>query len=149
MIKVDPAFRNLTWEEWVERYTAARAEQGFTRSVSLPDPTPMAPPLGYRPQPSLRDQIREMILSERLRVEAEAAGAETFEEADDFEVEDFDPHSPYEVNFDPVEELRSRRRWEAEVRAEADRRDLVDNPPAAPPPPPAAPPAPPEPPSDQ
>ena len=54
----------------------------------VPDPTPMEPPVGFVSQPPLREQIRQMVLSERLRLEAEAAGAETFEEADDFDVPD-------------------------------------------------------------
>lgn len=69
----------------------------------IADPTPIAPPIGYNKQPSMMENIRNMIRSERLRQEVEAAGAETFEEADDFDVgEDFDPTSPYEENFDPV-----------------------------------------------
>lgn len=127
-IKIDPAFTHLSWDEWVQRYVEARAEAGFKRSVELPDPVPLAPPLGYKKAPSLRDQIREMVLSERLRMEAEAAGAETFEEADDFDVPDLDPTSPFEEVFDPVEDLRRRRQWEADVRTEADRRDRVDFP---------------------
>lgn len=73
----------------------------------LPDPTPMAPPLGYKPRPSLAEQIRAMVRSEHLKQAAEAAGAESFEDADDFEVgEDYDPTSPYENDFDPpVKEL--------------------------------------------
>lgn len=68
----------------------------------LPDPTPIAPPVGFRRQPSLAEQIRAMVRSERLRQEAEAQGFETFEEADDFEVgDDYDPTSPYEEVFDP------------------------------------------------
>lgn len=68
----------------------------------IPDPTPVAPPVGYVRQPSLAEQIRTMVRSERLRLEVEAAGAETFEEADDFEVgDDYDPDSPYEMAFDP------------------------------------------------
>lgn len=66
------------------------------------DGTPVAPPIGYRPQPSLASQIRMMVRSEQLRMEAEKAGMETFEEADDFDVgDDFDPTSPYENDFDP------------------------------------------------
>lgn len=70
----------------------------------LPDPTPMAPPIGYKKQPSMVEHIRTMIRSERLRQEAEAAGAESFDEADDFDVEDDDfPPSPYEFDhlFEP------------------------------------------------
>lgn len=76
----------------------------------LPDPTPMAPPVGYNKQPSLSERIRDMVRSEHLRHAAETAGAETFEEADDFDVGDeYDPHSPWENDFDvPVTELRRR-----------------------------------------
>lgn len=68
-----------------------------------PDPTPMAPPIGYKPSDPLHKRIREMILSEKLRLEAAAAGMETLDEADDFDVgDDFDPSSPYEEYFDPI-----------------------------------------------
>jgi len=66
------------------------------------DPTPVAPPVGYKAAPSLSDQIREMVRSERLALEAAQGGFETFEEADDFEVgDDYDPSTPYEETFDP------------------------------------------------
>lgn len=66
------------------------------------DGTPIAPPVGYRKQPSLSDQIREMIRSERLAQDLASRGVETFEDADDFEVgDDFDPSTPYENDFDP------------------------------------------------
>lgn len=69
----------------------------------IPDPTPMAPPVGFKPQPSMVEIVRAQIAGERLRQEAEAAGLETFEEADDFDVQDdFDPSSPYEEMFDPA-----------------------------------------------
>lgn len=62
----------------------------------------MAPPVGFKPAPSLADQIREMVRSERLAREAAEGGFETFEEADDFDVgDDFDPRTPYEESFDP------------------------------------------------
>lgn len=70
-----------------------------------PDPTPMQPPVGYKKQPSIMDHVRDMVRSEHLRREAEAAGFETAEEADDFDVgdpEDFHPETPYERHFDPV-----------------------------------------------
>lgn len=71
--------------------------------AEIPDSTPLAPPVGYERQPSLAEQIRAMIVGEKLRAEVEAAGAETFEEADDFDVgDDYDPTSPYEANFDPM-----------------------------------------------
>lgn len=70
----------------------------------LVSPLPMAPPVGYKKTPSLSDQIREMVRSERLAQAAAEQGFETFEEADDFEIGDFDPSSPYEIDFDPVPE---------------------------------------------
>lgn len=61
----------------------------------------MAPPVGYVKQPSLADQIRDMVRSERLAMEMAEAGVETFEEADDFDVgDDYDPNTPYEETFD-------------------------------------------------
>lgn len=69
-----------------------------------PDPTPMALPVNYSHPPTLRDQIRQMVRSERLAQAARDCGAETFEEADDFDVgDDLDPKSPYEEVFDPAE----------------------------------------------
>lgn len=69
----------------------------------IPDPTPLAPPLGYKKQPTLAEQMRAMVISEKLKAEARAAGAETFEEADDFNVgDDYDPTSPYEEIFEPL-----------------------------------------------
>lgn len=67
------------------------------------DPTPIAPPIGYKKSPSITEQIRAMITSERLRQEVEAQGYETFEESDDFDMaEDPDPKSPYEEQFEPL-----------------------------------------------
>lgn len=77
------------------------------RGWEIPDPTPLAPPIGYVYQVPLAEQIRNMVRSETLRQVAENAGAETFEEADDFDVgDDIDPHSQWENEFDPsVREL--------------------------------------------
>lgn len=63
---------------------------------------PMAPPVGYKKSPSLHEQIRDMVRSEKLRMEAEAAGMESFEEADDFDIPDdpIDPSTPYEADFE-------------------------------------------------
>lgn len=71
----------------------------------VPDPTPIAPPIGYQRSKPLAEQIREMVRSEQLRRELEGTGAETFEEADDFDVgddfEDNTPETPYEAVFEP------------------------------------------------
>lgn len=67
------------------------------------DPTPIAPPIGYKRQPTMVEYIRNMVRSERLRAEAEALGMESFEESEDFDVgdDDDDPSTPYENDFDP------------------------------------------------
>lgn len=69
----------------------------------LPDPRPIRPPIGFVAQPPLHELIRQMVRSEVLAREATEGGAGTFEEEDDFEVEDddYDPSSPWEENFEP------------------------------------------------
>jgi len=66
----------------------------------MPNPTPVQPPIGYRKQKTIAEQIREQI---RLAsIEAHMAGAETEAEANDFDVgEDMEPHSPWENDFEP------------------------------------------------
>lgn len=95
----------------------------------LADPTPMAPPVGYNPQPTLVDQMRAMIMGERMRIAAEEAGMETFEEADDFEMdEDPFPRSRHEDEFDaptPARELRKREREAAAAASSTPKPDLV------------------------
>lgn len=66
-----------------------------------PDPTPIAPPVGYVRSPSIAEQIRTMVRSEQLRHHADQAGMDTFEEADDFNIgDDYDPRSPWEEQFE-------------------------------------------------
>lgn len=66
----------------------------------MPNPTPMQPPVGYRRQKTIAEQMREMIRQASL--EAAQAGAETEEEANDFDVgEDMEPSSPWESDFEP------------------------------------------------
>lgn len=87
----------------------------------LVDPTPIAPPVGYKRVPTLVEQLRQMVRSESLAREAREAGYETFEEADDFDIPDdpLDPKSSHEIGFDPpipISELR--RRQAAEMASE-------------------------------
>lgn len=66
------------------------------------DPTPVAAPLQFTRPETQFEQIRRLIRSEQLAQEAAAAGFETPDEADDFEVgDDFDPTTPYEEHFFP------------------------------------------------
>lgn len=106
-----------------------------------PNPTPMAPPIGYKKQPSLIDTVRQMVRSEKLKAELEQQGLETPEEADDFDVgDDYDPSSPYEHNFDPGEENYSNQA--APLEAPQDPNSANPYPPAPEPYAPAAPAAP-------
>jgi len=61
------------------------------------NPKPMAPQIGYKKQQSIADRVRDMVRSERLKMEAEMAGAEPFEEADDFDIPEdrVEPPTPY------------------------------------------------------
>lgn len=67
----------------------------------LPDPRPLRPPIGFVNQPPLHELIRQMVKNELVaRQVDEQAGS--FEDEDDFDVEDddYDPSSPWEENFD-------------------------------------------------
>lgn len=74
------------------------------RGHEIPDPEKIAIPSGFKRPETLAEQIQRLVRSEALAKEARDAGMETFEEAEDFEIEDemFDPSSPYEEVFDPV-----------------------------------------------
>lgn len=79
-------------------------EYGFLNVMGheVPDPTVVEPPLGYVHQPDLIEQMRRMVQGELSRIAA-LEEMETFEEADDFDIEDdpVDYSSPYEMYFDP------------------------------------------------
>lgn len=89
----------LTKEEYLAKLIANGLNEDGTERV---DPVPMAPPIGYKRQPSMVEIVREMVRSERLANEARLAGHETFEESEDFDVEDDIPmQSQWENEFDP------------------------------------------------
>lgn len=97
--------KQLDMEEYIQKLR----DRGLTPGGELiPDPVPIAPPIGYVKHPSMVEIVRDMVRSEKLKQLAEEAGAETFEESEDFDIPD-DPvqmESPYENEFDPpVEEL--------------------------------------------
>lgn len=69
----------------------------------VPDPTPMAIPIGFKRPETLAEQVRRLVRSEQLSSYARSQGMESFEEAEDFDVDDdFDPRTPYELEFDPA-----------------------------------------------
>lgn len=63
----------------------------------IPDPRPVAVPVGYRRPLTLQEEIKRFVRAELSQV-AQAHELETFEEADDFDVDE-DPEliSPYEI----------------------------------------------------
>ena len=72
-----------------------------------PDPTPFAPTVGVRPKETLEERMRRMIRDE-MSYAAEQQGMESFEEADDFDVDDErDPESMYEIPWEPAFEPRN------------------------------------------
>lgn len=66
---------------------------------------PMAPPVGWKPQPSLLDIVREQVKASRLAQRQQELDemSETIDQADDFDIEDdpADPTTPYENDRDP------------------------------------------------
>lgn len=67
------------------------------------DPTPIAVPAGFKEPESMQSIIQRLVRT-GISEMAAANGAETFEEADDFDVEDEldDPNTPFEMEFDPA-----------------------------------------------
>lgn len=106
-----------------EQYLAKLLERGLDEFGKFePDGTPMAPPIGYKKQPSMVEIVRNMVRSERLAADLAAAGHETFEESDDFDVPDDPPdmRSPFENDFDPpISELVAAGREVMETRRKA------------------------------
>lgn len=92
--------KKMTAEEYMQKMLEKGIDERGNFVVSG---VPMAPPIGYKKQPSMVELVREMVRGERLRAEAAAAGHETFEESEDFDVEDdVDyPHTPWTNDFDP------------------------------------------------
>lgn len=67
----------------------------------LPDDTPVAMPLGFTRQPTLIETIRAVIRTEASAAAA-SSGYGSFEEEDDFDVDDeVDPKTPWEEVFEP------------------------------------------------
>lgn len=64
------------------------------------DTRPVARPVGWRAPEPLAEMVRRLVRTE-LSQQAAQLGAETFEEADDFDVgDDYDPVSPWELSVD-------------------------------------------------
>lgn len=136
------------WKSWRRHkrefshddYLARQEARGFTDDGQLMDPTPVAPPIGYKKQPSMVDHLREMVRSELLARDLARQGVETFDEADDFGADDEDeagmpPLSGYEAEFDPPAVQRIVEAASQAARSAAAREREASRPPAAPEPP--------------
>lgn len=108
--KLKKSFRRRPKQLDLVEYVAKLKARGVDpeTGVPVPDPTPLAPPIGYKKHPSMVEIVRDMVRSERLAQEAAASGHETFEESEDFDVGD-EPEqlrSKWENQFDPpLEEI--------------------------------------------
>lgn len=67
----------------------------------IPDPTPVELPVGFKKQETVAQMVARLVRRDMSEYAARN-DMETFAEADDFELEDedFDPSTPYEVQFD-------------------------------------------------
>lgn len=71
----------------------------------IPDPTPMELPTGFRAPESLESMIARMVRT-RISDLADREGMETFDEANDFELDDDDELTPSEEREMKLEALR-------------------------------------------
>lgn len=87
------------------------------------DPTPMAPPIGYKREPTLMEKIQLMVMKEKIQRLQEHLGAETPAEAEDFDIgedDGHDPSSPYEFErheMELLERMEKMQRRHAELTA--------------------------------
>lgn len=88
--------------ETVDEAEQAAVARLNARGHEIPDPDPMVMPAGFRRPETLAEQVQRLVRTHISR-EAAEAGAETFEESEDFDVDDdMEPTTPYETFFDPV-----------------------------------------------
>lgn len=74
-------------------------ELHFDYSAEFPDGTPVEVPLRFSRPPTLEERMKMFIRSQRMQEVAQAAGMESFQEADDFEIDDPDEAlTPYELS---------------------------------------------------
>lgn len=87
----------------------------------IPDPVPMEVPAGYAKPESLTDMMRRMIRQDMSSF-AEQHGAETFDEANDFEMGDDDAElsaTHHELHEEVVGEVQRFNKEQAEAEAKA------------------------------
>ncbi len=69
----------------------------------IPDSRPLAVPVGFERPETLAEQVQRLVRGGLSRA-AEADGFESFEDAEDFDIDDEpdDPSTIYETHFDPI-----------------------------------------------
>lgn len=72
------------------------------KGEEIPDSRPTEIAINFKAPPALSDRIDQLVRNSLIQQELHNAGMETFAEADDFDMEDLDPSSPYEESFDPM-----------------------------------------------
>lgn len=78
------------------------------KGEEIMDPRPLSSRVGLKQPETLAQQIARILHSERAKEYAKSQGRETFEEADDFDVEDdIEMNSPYEQHFDHAVNLHN------------------------------------------
>lgn len=102
---------------WVSKYDEEGRE--------IMDPTPVAIPAGFKPPETIEEKILRLVRAREIQAQLEAQGLETFEDAEDFDVDDdFDPATPFEMVFDVglgKEVTRAEKKFMDERRREFDR----------------------------
>lgn len=84
--KIKDTLRRRPKQLDLEDYLAKMASKGFDKNGNFKmDPTPIAPPIGYKRHPTMVELIRDMIAKNNI---TQGTGAETFEESEDFDVDD-------------------------------------------------------------
>lgn len=89
------------------------------KGQELPDNTPVEMPAGHKRPESIQDMIRRLVRTD-VSAAAERAGAESFEEANDFEVEEDDAElfpTHHELHEEVVDETLRVKREAAARRA--------------------------------
>lgn len=91
------------------------------------DPTTPEPPLGYKRQLSLSEQIAQQVRRMKLELLRDDSVAESAEEADDFEIgDDFEPMSKWENDHIPkIAELKKRAQAINDAIAEENRKAAI------------------------
>lgn len=85
-----------------QRDLSARKARIDDDGKEIVSPLPMEPPVGYVKRDTMTERLHAMIRDYHFQRELAEKGVETFEEADDFDVgDDYEPHSPWENDFDP------------------------------------------------